>query len=444
MAGLGWATLVSAERPLSGGVINSYEDSVYLGERSQSCHERWQTSFWHARLPPVPEQLNISRNRPPNPWRMLGPLTTTLATSSPHQVDADLAYSERYLRMSFRQSIIVSSLLIASLVLLPVHGAEQSSEQQAIIDQMQLTAPEEAANYLYTLDTEMQSSYAKTQYATGQMQSPVILAMFNGTGGRYILRRNGKQEAVEPVPALYQQMKSVSHTLVGIFEIISPYFEDSQTGNWQHSLAEYDRQMKEALARLSNVGMPTEYERYCQNILEGGIAFMDKALKTGTFTAADYSAYAKALMPDVYKTISLAGKLQVDHFQTVVKKWRQDMGEEEWSRLYTVVNTAWAMRRENVHFQIMAQMMGRDAINDRLILAEAINNVTEDDLLMLLGRIVNDRVLSILVFDKTYRMDVELIGEAARAATESASCPQYPAIDLEWMPYEQHKMPNEE
>jgi hypothetical protein len=346
--------------------------------------------------------------------------------------------------MSFRQSIIVSSLLIASLVLLPVHGAEQSSEQQAIIDQMQLTAPEEAANYLYTLDTEMQSNYAKTQYATGQMQSPVILAMFNGTGGRYILRRNGKQEAVEPVPALYQQMKSVSHTLVGIFEIISPYFEDSQTGNWQHSLAEYDRQMKEALARLSNVGMPTEYERYCQNILEGGIAFMDKALKTGTFTAADYSAYAKALMPDVYKTISLAGKLQVDHFQAVVKKWRQDMGEEEWSRLYTVVNTAWAMRRENVHFQIMAQMMGRDAINDRLILAEAINNVTEDDLIMLLGRIVNDRVLSILVFDKTYRMDVELIGEAARAATESASCPQYPAIDLEWMPYEQHKMPNEE
>jgi hypothetical protein len=79
-----------------------------------------------------------------------------------------------------------------------------------------------------------------------------------------------------------------------------------------------------------------------------------------------------------------------------------------------------------------------------LILAEAINNVTEDDLLMLLGRIVNDRVLSILVFDKTYRMDVELIGEAARAATESASCPQYPAIDMEWMPYEQHKMPNEE
>lgn len=346
--------------------------------------------------------------------------------------------------MSFRQSIIVSSLLIASLVLLPVHGAEQSSEQQAIIDQMQLTAPEEAANYLYALDTEMQSNYAKTQYATGQMQSPVILAMFNGTGGRYILRRNGKQEAVEPVPALYQQMKSVSHTLVGIFEIISPYLEDSQAGNWQHSLAEYDRQTKEALARLSNVGMPTEYERSCQNIMEGGIAFMDKALKTGTFTAADYSTYAKAVMPDVYKTISLAGKLQVEHFQAVVKKWRQDMGEEEWSRLYTVVDTAWAMRRENVHFQIMAQMMGRDAINDRLIMAEAINDVTEDDLLMLLGRIVNDRVLSILVFDKTYRMDVELMGEAARAATESASCPQYPAIDMEWMPYEQHKMPNEE
>jgi hypothetical protein len=109
-----------------------------------------------------------------------------------------------------------------------------------------------------------------------------------------------------------------------------------------------------------------------------------------------------------------------------------------------VVNSAWAMRRQNVHFQIMAQMMGRDAVNDRLIMAEAINNVTEDDLLMLLGRIVNDRVLSILVFDETFRMDVELMGEAARAATESAACPHYPSVDTNWMPYEQHKMPNEQ
>jgi hypothetical protein len=88
-------------------------------------------------------------------------------------------------------------------------------------------------------------------------------------------------------------------------------------------------------------------------------------------------------------------------------------------------------------------MMGREAVNDRLIMAEAIKDVTEDDLLMLLGRFVNDRVLSILVFDKTYRMDVELMGESARAETLKQSTPHHPAIDMKWMPYEEKKMPNE-
>ena len=174
-----------------------------------------------------------------------------------------------------------------------------------------------------------------------------------------------------------------------------------------------------------------------------GSKLMDQALKTGKFNDEDYSKYAQDLLPTATKNVMLAGKLQVDHFEEVIKQWRKEMGEEEWSRLYAVVSSAWAMRRQNVHFQILAQMMGREAVNNRLIMAEAINNVTEDDLLMLLGRVVNDRVLSILVFDKTYRMDVELMGEAARAATKDASCPLYPALDSDWMPYEQHKMPNE-
>ena len=339
---------------------------------------------------------------------------------------------------------ITSSLMTLVLSISVANAFQPSPAQEKIIKQVQVDQVAEASDRLYKLDSVMQANYAKTQHAVGQMQSPVILAMFNGNGGKYILRRDGKQVAVEPVPAIYEQIKSVSHTLVGIFEIVSPYFEYSESGNWRSALSDYNQAMKEALATLGNAGMPEEFEGYCRTILKGGIVFMDNALETGHFTAEDYSKYAKALLPTVMKTVALAGKLQVDHFEAVVKKWRAEMGEEEWSRLYAVVNPAWAMRRQNVHFQIMAQMMGRDAINDRLIMAEALNDVTEDDLLMLLGRVVNDRVLSILVFDKTYRMDVELMGESARAATQDAACPHYPAMSSDWMPYEEHKMPNEQ
>jgi hypothetical protein len=320
---------------------------------------------------------------------------------------------------------------------------ERSPEQEKIIDEVQVGRISQASNRIYKLDADMKQYYSPTIYNVGRMQSPVILAMFNGDGGKYVLRQEGRVQAVEPVPATYQKVKSVSHTLLAIFAIVSPYFENSETGQWRSDASAFNQSMTEALATLDQDEMPAEVEEDCRLILEGGIAFLDKILKKGTCTANEYSTYAKSLLPLVNKNIMLAGKLQVDHFVKVVRRWRTEMGEEEWSRLYTVVNSAWAMRRENVHFQILAQMMGRDAVNTRLIMAETVNDVTEDDLLTLLGRIVNDRSLSILVFDETYRMDVELMGEAANAALQASSCPQYPALNTDFSPYEDHRLPGE-
>lgn len=331
-----------------------------------------------------------------------------------------------------------------ALALLGVTSAHGAGSGSLVIDQMQVDKPTEAATRLYTLDSTMQRNYADTQRLIGEKQSPVILAMFNGVGGQYILRRNGQKIAAEPVPALYQQIKSVSHTIVGVYEIIAPYFANSETGNWRPKLTEYNQMLKEALATLGNVGMPPEVEANCRTILQGDIDYTDKILKEGSFSAESFSAYAKSILPAISENVALAGKLQVDHFEALVTKWRKEMGEEEWSRLYAIVATAWAMRRENVHFQILADMMGHDTVNDRLIIAESIPDVTEDQLIMLLGRIINDRGVGILVFGKEFRMDVELMGEGARAAIEQKATPHHHASDVKWMPYEEHKMPNEE
>ncbi|MGD9651328.1 MAG: hypothetical protein AB7I96_07780 [Candidatus Dadabacteria bacterium] len=326
-------------------------------------------------------------------------------------------------------------------------GGLALGQEEAVVGEERLTESQEAAQRLYNLDAKMTANYTDTQRLAGQSQSPVILVMFNGVGGKYILIRNGNVEAVEPVPALYQQIKSASHTIVGVFEIMSPYFDNSGVENWKPKLTEYNKMLKDALATLGDIGMPPDVEERCRTILEGGIKFTDGALKTGSFTSEGYSAYAKSVWPAIAKNIELAGKLQVDHFEALLKKWRKEMGEEEWSRLYAVVNTAWAMRRENVHFQILAQMMGRDVINDRLIIAETLEDPTQDDLIMLLGRIINDRDLAVHVFGKKleYRMDVELMGNAAKDEITEKASPHHPVIDYsEWMPYEEHKTPDQE
>lgn len=322
-------------------------------------------------------------------------------------------------------------------------GAAHADDPRSVIDEIQVSKEQEAASRLYALDAKMQLNYADTQRLIGEQQSPVILAMFNGSGGRYILRRNGKEEAVEPVPPTYEQVKSVSHTIVGIYEILAPYFANPETGNWRPKLTVFHQMLESGLATLHDVGLPDETEGHCRTILENGIAFTGQILDDGSFSAESFSAYAKTVLPSIKHNITLASKLQVDHFRDLVTEWREEMGEEEWSRLYALVGTAWAMRRQNVHFQILAEMMGRDAVNDRLIMAESIPDITEDQLIMLLGRIINDRGVGVLVFDSEYRMDVELMGEGARSETQALSTPHHPAMDMDWLPYEEHKMPNE-
>ncbi len=333
--------------------------------------------------------------------------------------------------------------LALALVVANVASADGSDPPTAI-EQIQMSQSEEAAARLFALDAAMQRYYADTQRYVGEKQSPVILAMFNGVGGQYILRRNGKKVAVEPVPELYQQIKSVSHTIVGVYEIIAPYFANAETGNWRPKLTEFNRMLKDGLATLGNAGMPKEVEENCRLILQGDIEFTDKILREGSFTAESFSAYAQAITPAIMENVKLAGKLQVTHFEALLTRWREEMGEEEWSRLYAIVSTAWAMRRENVHFQILAQMMGHKTVNDRLIIAESIPDVTEDQLIMLLGRIINDRGVGELVFGKEFRMDVELMGEAARDAIQQQATPHHPASDFKWLPYEEHRMPEEQ
>ena len=55
-------------------------------------------------------------------------------------------------------------------------------------------------------------------------QHPVILGLFSGAGGRFILYRPGMPPLDAPsVPIVYQLMKSVGHSTMALGEVVVPY-----------------------------------------------------------------------------------------------------------------------------------------------------------------------------------------------------------------------------
>ena len=113
------------------------------------------------------------------------------------------------------------------------------------------TAAETATNNVLALNTAMFELYGNA----GQVfqknilaQHPVILGLFSGAGGRFILYRPGKPPLeAPPVPVLYQLIKSVGHSTMALAEVVGPYLDNSDNQSWRAPMQAFRSRMQSAL-----------------------------------------------------------------------------------------------------------------------------------------------------------------------------------------------------
>src|SRR5437899_1205971 len=86
---------------------------------------------------------------------------------------------------------------------------------------------------------------------------PVILGLFTGAGGRFILYRPGMSPLEAPsVPIEYQLMKSVGHSTMALGEVVIPYLNNPNNLAWRGPMAAFRTQMQTALESLDATPIP--------------------------------------------------------------------------------------------------------------------------------------------------------------------------------------------
>jgi hypothetical protein len=251
-------------------------------------------------------------------------------------------------------------------------------------------------------------------------QVPIIVALFSGQGGQMILYRPGKApEVAAPVPIVYQLAKSVGHSTMAVYEVVSPYLSDPRANQmWRAPLEMYRTQNQSALDVLDALDIPDDDREIMRSILQRNIAFMDRCLTKGSYTYEDVEEFIRGTTPLSVKTIDIASGAQVGHWMSVVEGWRNELGKD-WERLYAVNNSMYVTRQNNILYSVLVQFMGTETMGDRLILAETPEfETTPEKMLDVLGRIVADRALGQIFFCDYFLMDVELLGGGGRAAIE--------------------------
>jgi hypothetical protein len=279
---------------------------------------------------------------------------------------------------------------------------------------------ETATKNVLALNTGMFDLYdAAAKIFQGNMlaRHPVILALFSGAGGRFILYRPGQAPLeAPPVPIVYQLLKSVGHSTMAMAEVVGPYLDNPDNQSWRGPMLAYRSRMKSALDGLDATPMPAEWRDNNRAILENNIAFMDACLAKSAISSASLAPFTQKQEPYLKRNVAWAAQTQVAHWMSVVADWKKTLGAD-WDKTYAASNTIFVTRQNNVLFGVLAQFFGAQAVNDRLMLFETISfTTTPSDMLDLLTRIVADRSVGAMFFGNYYLMDYELMGGDARTA----------------------------
>jgi hypothetical protein len=253
-------------------------------------------------------------------------------------------------------------------------------------------------------------------------EHPVILALFSGAGGRMILYRPGQAPIEAPSPdRTYQLVKSVGHTGIAIYSILIPHVKDPKANPvWQPQLKAMSESIAKALSSNKELKIDDSTRTLIRDMLTVEKKFVDSVIAKGTYSEKELREFTRGLKPWIKKIGNVAGQVQVNHWVQTLAEWQKLLGSD-WEKTYAVTNSIYVTRQNNILFSILAQFMGTEAINRRLLLAETTGfTTTPDDMLGLLVRIVNDRVLSEYFFNEKMLMDTELFGSGAREALKLA------------------------
>lgn len=276
---------------------------------------------------------------------------------------------------------------------------------------------------VYQLNNSMFDIYnhsLKVYQANIKARVPLIMGLFSGKGGRFILYRPGQAPLEAPsVPPIYQANKAVGHCAMATYACVAPYIANPTADlSWVPLMKSYNLEIQMAKESIKNLEIKPEEQALLQDTLAKILAFQDACLKNGTFTYAEVEAYARGVEPNIEQLVAIASAAQVGHWFKVMTEWKALLGKD-WDKTYGLSNSIYVARQNNILFSVMVQFFGEKAMNDRLLLMETTDfQTTPEDMMEAFARIVGDRVLGQVFFADNRLMDYELLGFGGRAAIE--------------------------
>jgi hypothetical protein len=266
-----------------------------------------------------------------------------------------------------------------------------------------------AMQSLFAIDDAMRMNYDALKALVANSVRPVIVVQNDLQGGTYTLLEHDRRTTVQPVPPVFQMVKSVSHAPLGIYSIIAPYLGADPTDAWRRPAEDFAVLLSNAERLVAYADLPADAQKACEAIITSSLKFIASIVKKETVTVDDFKDYTGPLEKAIAENLTIAGDLQVKSIRGLLERWKERL-KGAWKDLYAVVLVIWTTELNNQHYLILKSEMDPSRVDDHLIVlgTATLTDDTVDVALENLGQIVQDNIAAALVFSNPDELDTDL------------------------------------
>jgi len=261
---------------------------------------------------------------------------------------------------------------------------------------------------LDALNVLSRANYAKAKAATLAQIGPIIVVEPDAL----TLIRGGKNIREVYLPERYRELKAIAHVGLGVYSLAEPHADRDDFAAWRGDLAAYRGKVGELLPLIGDIGLHWDDAKRQRELLTTSLTFMDRIQAQSRVTAAELRAYADDVGPILLGDLYDASAAELASLDALVKRWRAEIGENDWQQLYVVVLGLGRPRERHPPYDYFVRLLGKDAEGNRLFHADNVTDVAGG--LDLLATTVTDRRLAAAFFNDPARMDQGLMRESTK------------------------------
>ena len=256
------------------------------------------------------------------------------------------------------------------------------------------------------LNAAARESYAASRALALKSDQPVFLVTDTVT----LIR--GEDLGSQPYkPALYHELKSISHLPLGAYSASLGLLENPTDKRWMDRLRMLLNQLNIAQADLPKASF-TDLQRVSQEkILSLSRAYLDDILMRESADIASINLYSRTLAPLLLANAADAANVQIEALDQAVRELSKKLKPGEFEKAMAVIAGPKTPREGNLQFQYFVFAFGAGSAGTRVLYMESIFD--REAALGVLRTVLNDRVASQAFFGETYRLERDLMADGA-------------------------------